>query len=52
VAGLFERPQQPWATGGSGGFFQRIACTDIIETLNSFNFDVLDDINGLRVCWY
>jgi len=49
VAGLFERPRRPWAAGGSsgGGFFD-IARAGKVKALNSFNFNVLGDIKGLR----
>jgi hypothetical protein len=51
VTGPFERPRRPWATGGGGeGFFRGIACVGIVQTVNSFNSDVLGNINGLRKC--
>ena len=45
MAGPFERPRRPWATGGGGGggFFRGIARAGIVKALNSFNFDVLGD---------
>jgi len=53
VTGPFERPRRPWATrGGRGGFFRGIAYAGIVQTVNSFNSDVLSDINGLRKCWH
>jgi hypothetical protein len=33
--------------GGGGGFFQGVVYADILETLNSFNIDVLGYIKGL-----
>ena len=35
--------------GGGGRFFGGIVCAEILETLNSFNIDVLGYIKGLSL---
>ena len=51
VGGPPERLRQLWVAkgGSSSGFFQGIVCADILETLNSFNIDVLGYIKGLSL---
>jgi hypothetical protein len=43
VGGPSERPRRLWVAKGvgGGGFFRGIVCADILDTLNSFNIDVL-----------
>ena len=35
--------------GGGGGFFRGIVCADILDTLNSFNIDILGYMKGLSL---